>query len=359
MAEGLPRQLNVVALANIDDARVEQIQAVAPGRLKVTQLWDDLSSELPEQWPKKLVDRFLRSGPREPRFTPQERERLLQEAHIIFWGYPYPKDIYSRTRDLLWVHCPFAGVSNLLDGDLWNAPVTVTTSRGYSSALPIAEVVMAAVYMFAKNMHLAATNTKQNQFDFRDYRLTLVTGKTMGIVGLGGIGRQVARLAKGGGMRVVATRHSAERRMANVDGVDELFPAAEMNTMLQECDYVAVCAIWTKETEHMMSTEAFANMKPSAYLINIARGEIVDEKALLPALQQGELAGAYLDVWEDEFNRLPDPALSALPSVVLTPHTSQMSDVPHAFGFDRFIENLRHFLKGEPLENVVDWDRGY
>ena len=359
MAEGVPQQLNVVVLTRVDAQRIEQIEAVAPGRLKVTQLWDDLSAELPEQWPKKLVDRFLPNGPGQPRFTPEERERLLQEAHVLFWGYPYPTDLYSRTRNLLWVHCPFAGVSNLLDGDLWNAPVTVTTSRGYSSALPIAEVVMGAVYMFAKNLHRAAGNTERNRFDFRDYRLTLVTGKTIGIIGLGGIGREVARLAKAAGMRVVATRYSAQHRVTGADGVDDLFPTAEMNAMLQECDYVAVCAIWTKETEHLMNMDAFVHMKPSAYLINIARGEIVDEKALLSALQQGHLAGAYLDVWEDEFNREPDPALSAMPNVVLTPHVSQMSDISHAFGFQRFLENLRRFLNGDSLENVVDWVRGY
>jgi D-2-hydroxyacid dehydrogenase (NADP+) len=359
MNTNLPHALNVVTLANIDDTRVERIKDIAPGRLKVIKLWDDLSSELPEQWPQKLVDRFLRDGPKEPRFTPEERERILQEAHIIFWGYPYPKNLFSRTRKLLWVHCPFAGVSNLLDGDLWNAPVTVTTSRGYSSALPIAEVVMGSVYMFAKNLHLAARNSQNNRFDFRDYRMTLVTGKTIGIVGLGGIGQQVARLAKGAGMRVLATRYSAKEHQFDVNGADEVFPANDMNAMLQECDYVAVCTIWTNETEHLMSTEAFQNMKPSAFLINIARGEIVDEVALLSALEKGEIAGAYLDVWEDEFNRIPDPALSALDNVVLTPHVSQMSDVSHAFGFERFLENLDRFLKGATLENVVDWTRGY
>jgi phosphoglycerate dehydrogenase-like enzyme len=161
-------------------------------------------------------------------------------------------------------------------------------------------------------------------------------------------------------MRVVATRRSASRRESDVAGVDELFPAGELHAMLEECDYLVICTMLTDETEGMMDARAFAALKDGAILVNVARGEVIDEPAMLASLDAGRLHSAYLDVYAGELDgRPPAEALVSHPNVVLTPHSSGRADERGTVGFDLFLENLRRFLAGEPLENVVDWERGY
>ena len=290
-----------------------------------------------------------------------ERDALLREAHVVMLALPYPTKLYSRTEKLLWVHHPAAGASNLRTSDLWGAPIPVTTSRGANAALPIAEMTLAGVLIFAKGLHAALKGSMQRR-DFADN--VSLAGKTMGIIGLGGIGTHVARLSRGVGMRVIATRHSAARRQNDVDGVDVLFPPRELHAMLAQSDYIAVCAMLTSETEGMLDQNAFAAMKGGCVVINVARGELIDEPAMIDALRSGKIRGAYLDTHAGETNGietngLPNPELRALPNVVITPHISSRTDDRGAVGFDLFLENLHRFLAGEPLKNVIDWRRGY
>lgn len=355
----VPEQVNVALLMPVGAEEEERVRSIAPERLRVTQVWAGLLDEIRREWSPELVAQYMESGPERPELSPDESERRLREAHVVLLGFPYPHTLSSRTPNLRWLHYPMAGMSDLRDTDLWGIPATVTCARGRTAALPIAEVVMGAVSMFAKGLHRAATNTQRGRFLPQDYAMTLVHGKTMGIIGLGGIGGQVARLARCAGMRTLATRRSATRHQADVEGVDGLFPTSELHAMLAESDYVAVCAMLTTETEGLLDSRAFGAMKPGAHLINIARGGIVQEPALIEALRSGRLAGAYLDVYAGDPVHPPDPALAALPNVVITPHIADQSDVPQSFGVELFRENLRRFLDGEPLENVVDWQRGY
>jgi phosphoglycerate dehydrogenase-like enzyme len=118
--------------------------------------------------------------------------------------------------------------------------------------------------------------------------------------------------------------------------------------------------MFTPETERLLNDQAFAAMKPGAYLINTARGEIIDETALVAALQSGHLAGAYIDVWDNDLAGVPpSPLLQSAPNLIFTPHASGRSDIPQGFSLDLFCENLERLLKGEPLINVIDWNRGY
>ena len=359
----IPETVNVLVLPKLDDAEIERIRAVAPDRLVVTPLWADFFEELEQDWPAKMLARHKQDGPPQPRFTPQERESLLQEAHVILIALPFLKSLYPRTRNLRWMHFSFAGISDLRDTTYWGMPVTVTSARGYALALPIAETVVAGALMFAKRLDEATKITLQGNIQPFGVaprpKLRVLEGMTMGIIGLGGIGRHVARLSKAFGMRVMATRRSAQRHTADVDGVDELFPPSELSVMLGQCDFVALCTMLTEETRGILNAQAFASMKDGAFVINIARGELIDVPALVQALRSGKLGGAYLDVWDDDFNQPPDPELAALPNVVLTPHTSGLADWGYHYGVRLFRENLRRFLDDDPLENVVDWDRGY
>jgi phosphoglycerate dehydrogenase-like enzyme len=129
--------------------------------------------------------------------------------------------------------------------------------------------------------------------------------------------------------------------------------------MLAEADFIAVCAMLTAETERMLDTAAFNAAKEGAYLLNVARGEIVDEEALAAALRSGRLAGAYLDVWDNDFADPPSETLLSAPNIVFTPHVSGRSDTSQGFSMDVFCDNLERLLEGRPLVNVVDWERGY
>ena len=288
-------------------------------------------------------------------------EDLLGSAEVILLGYPVPDGIAGHAPRLRWVHHTQAGVSNLHGTDLWESGVILTSSRGAVGATGIAEYVLAGVYHFGRGLHEATRQKAAAQFDRSAYRLQSLTGATIGVVGLGGIGREVARLARAAGMRVIATRRSAVTRDRETDGADVLLPAGELTELAAESDYVAVCAPLTPQTRGMIGADVFAAMRPGSVLINIARGELVDEDALVAALGAGRIRGALLDVYEGELEgRPPRTELAELPQVVLTPHISTRGDPAGAGPARRlFAENLSRYLDGRPLLNRVDRDRGY
>jgi phosphoglycerate dehydrogenase-like enzyme len=356
----LPDVLNVLFIGRVDERVMDRVRAVAPGRLNVDRLWEELLPEIESDWPPTMASR-RGSEPPEGLRSAEEREALVQGAHVIYMNMPFPRLLPRRATNLLWGHFSFAGVSNLMGSAWWDGPFQVTSTRGLNNTLPIAESVIGAVYTFARRFDAAVEKTLAKDYEGRGFPpMKLVTGKTMGIIGLGGIGAHVARIARGCGMRVVATRRSATERQPDTDGVDVLYPPSELHEMLAESDYIAICVMWTPETERMLDEAAFAALKPGAYLLNIARGEIVDEAAMIAALQDGRLAGAYLDVWNDDLVGLPpSEALKEAPNVLFTPHTSGRSDSAQGFSMDLFCRNLERLLAGQPLENAVDWSRGY
>jgi phosphoglycerate dehydrogenase-like enzyme len=174
---------------------------------------------------------------------------------------------------------------------------------------------------------------------------------------MGHIGGEVARLAKAFGCRVLATRRSVSERAAG-EGVDELLPASALPYLLAQSDFVVLCVPLTGETRHLIGEAELRAMKPTAVLINIARGAVVDEAALVRALKEGWIAGAGLDVFEQE--PLPeDSALWSLENVILTPHISGGTEIYNQRATGIFCENLRRYLAGEPLMNLADAERGY
>ena len=325
--------------------------------------------ELRDSWPQETATRYVSpSGDAKPEGASpgerdedrQERDAFLAKADIVCIGFPYPLDLAARGSRLKWVHQTAAGASNLVFGDLYNnRSVIITTSRGYNKPLPIAEYVIAAVFAFAKQIPQAVVDRQAQYLNRRNYKLASVHGKTMGIVGLGGIGQEVARLAKAVGMKVLATRRSAANRTDSVDGVDTLYPPQDLEFMLAQSDYVAVCAQYTPETKGIIGKTQLQVMKATAYLINIARGELIDEDALLEALREGWIAGAMLDVYADEFQKPPRQDLREQPNLLMTPHVSGGTDVATDELAELFYENLARFVDGRELINVIDWDRGY
>jgi glyoxylate/hydroxypyruvate reductase len=187
----------------------------------------------------------------------------------------------------------------------------------------------------------------------------LLAGKTLCVVGAGGIGREVGRLGAALGMRVVGTRRHVAADEALPAGFAALGGSEDLDAFLAEADFVAVCCQWTPETTGLINAARLAMMKPGAVLVNVARGEIIDEAALQEALAREHLRGVVLDVYVGEFDRPPPQALWRHPRVLITPHISGASDAGRHGGTELFCENLRAWLDGKPLRNVIDWERGY
>ena len=346
--------LAVLSLIPLPEAVRTQVRGVdASIELTVIPGWFD--GEIRATWPTFTTDRYLRSDSN-GRGTREERDALLAGAEIVVLGFPFPLDIRARAPKLRWVHQRPAGASNMLRGDLWDAGVVVTSSRGHAHNLPIAEYVLAAILHFAKGLHVAEAERAERRFRAAAYAPVQLAGKTVCVVGAGGIGSEVGRLCAAAGMRVVGTRREPA---PPGDGFSEIRGTGGLHELLAESDFVAVCCQWTPETEKLIGREAFAAMKEGAVLVNIARGEIVDEEALVDALAADRLRGAALDVYAGEFDHAPDSRLWNDPRVLLTPHVSAASDVSSHRGAELFVENLRRFVAGEPLENVIDWARGY
>jgi phosphoglycerate dehydrogenase-like enzyme len=318
--------------------------------------WFDV--ELRETWPPWTVQRYLgeRAGPVSSR---QARDQLLASAEIVLGGFPFPLDLRARAPRLRWFHQLPAGASNLLRGDLWGSDVIVTTSRGHGSTRAMAEYALASLFHFARGLHHASGDRQRHRFDHRPYRPLLLQGKTVCVVGAGGIGQEVGRLCASAGMRVIGTRRRVMPDAVLPAGFSRLESPERLHALLAESDAVVVCCQWTPETTKLIGPEAFAAMKPGAILVNVARGEIIDEEALIAALAAGRLRGVALDVYVGEFEHEPDRRLWDDDRVLITPHISGGSDVRQHRGVDLFCDNLRAYLAGRPLTNVIDWAEGY
>lgn len=347
----------VLIVPQIPDAALQRIQGVSPRvALLDSRGWFDV--ELRSTWPQWTVDRYI--GARASPVTKiEERNRALATAEILLTGWPPLKDLRARAPRLRWVHALPAGASNFIESDLWGSDICVTTSRGLTNRRPMAEYVLASFLHFTRGFHRSYLEKQQRRFDHRAYDPIVVRDKTVCIIGTGGIGQEVAKLCTAAGMRVIGTRRNVKPGATLPAGFARIEPAAQLLDLLRQSDFVAVCCPWTRETNRLLDRAAFESMKPGTTLVNIARGEIIDEDALLHALAAGKLRGAALDVYDGEFDRPPDARLWQDARVVITPHVSAVTDVSEHGGLGLFCENLQRYLEGWPLENVIDWERGY
>ena len=290
----------------------------------------------------------------------EEGNVLLAQADVLLISYPVLKNIASRAPRLQWVHHTQAGVSNIWRSDLWNSRIALTSSRGFVAPASIAQYVITGALFFARGLYDAYLDKRIGSLDRSHYETTRLESTTMGIVGLGGIGQEVARLARALSMRVVATRRSVRSPQQNVDGADLLLPASQLEEVAAQSDFLAICAALTDETRGLINERIFRVMKPSAVLINVSRGDLVDEDDLIDALRSGQIRGAVMDVYQGELGGgQPRQELMELPQVFVTSHVSATGSNYVEAVRELFQENLRRFLNDEPLMNVVDRQRGY
>jgi glyoxylate/hydroxypyruvate reductase A len=349
--------INVLSIVRLSPAERAKIEAI-DSAVQLTDAGGWYDGEYRDTWPAFASARYL--SPRATGSgTKQERDRLLAEAEVILGSWPFPLDLRARAKRLKWFHQRPAGASNLLLGDLWGSDVMATTSRGAGNTLAMAEYALAGILYFAKGFDRAALDSAAGQFDHRGYRPLLLDTKTACVVGAGGIGRDVGKLCAAVGMRVVGTRRHPEADAPLPAGFSELGGPADLGRFLPHSDFVIVSCQWTPETTRLFDAKRFAAMKAGSVLVNVARGEIVDEDALADAIESGHLRGAALDVYVGEFERPPPARLWSNPKVLITPHTSNASDQDRHGGIDMFCENLRAYLDGRPLRNVIDWKLGY
>jgi phosphoglycerate dehydrogenase-like enzyme len=262
--------------------------------------------------------------------------------------------VLSRVPDLEWFHSRSAGLDGVLVPELAASPAIVTNGRGAFSH-SLAEFVLAALLFFAKD--LRRMNRSQESGTWDPFDPEMLHGRSLGIVGYGDIGRATAALVRPLGMKVLALRRRPELS-ADDSLVEEVLPLERLHELLRRSDDVLVAAPLTPETRGLVDAEALAAMKKTAVLVNVGRGPVVDEDALVAALEQGRIRGAALDVFETE----PLPAghpFWNLPNLLLSPHCADHVPGWVADGTRLFLKNLHRFLRGKPLLNIVDKTRGY
>jgi len=275
-------------------------------------------------------------------------------AEVAFCGITRDRarKLLAATPKLRWIHTPAAGVERLLEiPDLRERGIALTNNSG-SYDIQIAEHVMAFVLASAKRLHLYRDQQARREWEERDH--DELREMTMVVFGAGSIGGEVARLASAIGMRVIAVR----RRAGPVVGAQRVVTTDALAQVAAEADYLVVAAPLTTETRGAISRDVIGRMKRTAWVVNIARGQIIDEAALVDALREERLGGAALDAFTEE----PLPSASplwALPNVIITPHASHSSPHVRRRTLALFVENVRRYKAGEPLLNRVDLEAGY
>jgi phosphoglycerate dehydrogenase-like enzyme len=278
-------------------------------------------------------------------------------ATVIFnWSGSLPllRKVFLMSPNLRWVHSFAAGVDRTLFPELVAGPVPLTNGTGVFSA-SLGEFTLSAILYFAKDFRRMVRNQMAGVWE--QFDIIPIEGQTVGIVGYGDIGRAVASRAKAMGMRVLAVRRHVPRDSRD-DYAEEIFAPEQLVAVLPRCDYIAVTAPLTPETRGMLGEREFAAMRKTAVVINVGRGPVIDERALIAALSERRIKGAAVDVFDEE----PLPAghpFYRLENVLLSPHCADHTPdwMDNAMKF--FLDQYARFRKGEPLLNIVDKRLGY
>lgn len=327
-------------------------------------------------FPDKLIERLTEISPR-LKFTVKSPNKpddispdLWAHTEVLYTARVLPTA--ELAPNLRWIQFHWAGVDHAIDDPILRKPDLVATTLSGAAISQMAEY--AVMMLLALGRHMPELVTLQNRSEWPHDRWERFTpielrGSTVGIVGYGSIGRQLARLLSYFGATVLATKRDAKHPQDSGyipegmgdqggDYVRRLYPAQALRTMLKACDFVVVCVPKTPGTINLIKAEELAAMKPSAYLVDVSRGGIVDQQALLAALKDRKIAGAALDVFPEE----PLPAKSPLwklPNVLITPHISGITSHYDDRAVELFSANLLRYLAGQPLYNRIDPKLGY
>jgi phosphoglycerate dehydrogenase-like enzyme len=336
--------LNVLVLVDFSDAIMDRLKAASP-RLKFNRKAVKSLDEMPPD--------------------------LLASADILYTGALIPEA--ESVPRLRWIQVHFAGVEHLLDHPLLTSGDIIVTTASGVHATTMAEFAFAMMLALARKIPSMLRYQQKAEWPSDRFNILMpleLRRSTLGIVGYGSIGREIARLARGFGMEVLATKRDvmhpaavneyAEVGTGDPDGtcVERLYPPEATRSMAALCDFVVVTVPLTPSTKGLIDHSVLDAMKKTAILVNVARGGVVDEEALIKALQTGQIAGAGLDVFAQE----PLPASSPLwklENVIISPHISGNSSHYHESAAEVFVQNLERYLNNQDLLNRVDRQRGY
>jgi phosphoglycerate dehydrogenase-like enzyme len=291
---------------------------------------------------------------------------LAKAEVVVSWSLN--ADQIKAAPKLRWIHSTAAAIHQLLIPEVVNSDIILTNASSVHGPV-VAEHVLALLFALAKHLPSAFRFQRQHRWgqDAMTHQqppIRELRDSVLGIIGVGEIGGHVARIASAIGMRVIALRHNVEKGVDWVAASDPMrsqhrvYSPTDLHRMLAESDFVVLSAPVTALTTELIDAAAIAAMKPDAYLINIARGALVDEPALIEALQHNKIGGAALDVFEQE--PLPsDSPLWDLENVIITPHQGGLSHKLWERQYKLFSENLRRFIEGAPLPGVVNKTAGY
>lgn len=311
--------------------------------------------------PNHQVERLRREFPAVRFVSPPGREAVpdaLAEADVVL-GWAVRPENFARAGRLRWIHLTAAGVGAALFPALIESDVMMTNGRGLHS-VAMAEHAIGLMLSFARKLHLARDAQPQRRWTQSELLLEsppfrTLEGGTLVVVGFGRVGTEVAKRAAAFGLRVIALRrHPA----SPAHPADEQWPHTRLHEALRLADWLLLAAPLTDQTQRMIGRAELSHMKPDAVLINLGRGALVDESALIEALERGTLGGAGLDVTAEE-PLGAESRLWRLPNVILTPHVSGLAPRLWERAVDQFAGNLHAFLEDRPLENVVDKRAGY
>lgn len=292
-----------------------------------------------------------------PSWSKEHLREIIPDADILVC-FSVEKDAFLSAKKLKWIHVAYVGVNTFLFPELLKSKVLLTSSRGIHGDT-VSDHVMAMILAFAKGLvpgWSCKRRRKWCQLEIMRERFE-PQEKLLGIVGYGTIGESLARKAKAFGMKVMATKNRVKRG-EKLKNVDRLLPKDRFHDFLCDADFVVLAVPLTKETHHMIGKEELACMKESAILINVARGGVVDEKALVDALAKKKIAGAGLDVFEEE-PLSPKSKLWDLDNVILTPHIAGSRRDYYKKVGEIFRINLNRYLSGKQLLNLFDKRLGY
>jgi phosphoglycerate dehydrogenase-like enzyme len=279
----------------------------------------------------------------------------LHDAEIIAgWKKGIEKECLAPQSKLKWLQTWSAGVDSLPLDSLESKNIIVTSANGVH-AYPISESIFALMLGLTRKIHTYVKNQQEEKWCHSGIKLEMHE-KTIGIIGVGSIFKETAKIAKAFGMRVLGVRYSGKQQ----EYVDEMYTPDQLDMVLPNCDYVVVTLPLTKDTKHLFDSIKFNLMKPSAFFINIGRGEIVVEDDLITALQKGIIAGAGLDVFEQEPLSVDSP-LWKLENVIITPHIAGSTEHYNQRVIENvLIPNLKKYISGTlPSVNNVNFSKGY
>ncbi|MDP9237849.1 MAG: D-2-hydroxyacid dehydrogenase [Chloroflexota bacterium] len=355
-------KLHILITFALEPELIERIRAVAPDRIEVDVLGQDQ---------RRLLRGFKYPSEREREAVAEGLHGAFERANVVFgfWGSELHTALRGTAADgqaseklklsdvaprLQWIQLTSAGADRLLNSGFIEGGVTVTTVSGLH-ATPIGEYILTVMLMWVKGA--PQTMRAQLKREWTRFAPRELHGKTVGIVGIGHIGAEAGRLAKAFGCKVIATKRSATAETSE-PYADAIYPASELHRVLSESDFVVVCVPLTPETRGMIGEPELRAMKADALIVNIARGPVIVEEALLRALRERWIAGAALDVFDQE-PLPPEHPLWDMENVILTPHISGGTEIYNQRAVEIFADNLCRYLAGEPLQNVVDPARGY